>query len=127
RTAIVGAPKGEKVQNHVRPPRRRPPFAGGRMNDSTSRVRRGVLKAGAAVATLGALGFPAISRGQAEAIRIGHLTPLTGFLGPLGEYAVMGVKLAVEEINTSGGVMGRKFELIAEDSVNPQTASTKAA
>ena len=97
------------------------------MNDSTSRVRRGVLKAGAAVATLGALGFPAISRGQAEAIRIGHLTPLTGFLGPLGEYAVMGVKLAVEEINTSGGVMGRKLELIAEDSVNPQTASTKAA
>ena len=97
------------------------------MNDSTSRVRRGVLKAGAAVATLGALGFPAISRGQAEAIRIGHLTPLTGFLGPLGEYAVMGVKLAVEEVNASGGVMGRKIELIAEDSVNPQTASTKAA
>src|SRR5260221_10412094 len=97
------------------------------MTDSTSRVRRGVLKAGAAVATLGALGFPAISRGQAGAIRIGHLTPLTGFLGPLGEYAVMGVKLAVEEINASGGVMGRKIELIAEDSVNPQTASTKAA
>ena len=97
------------------------------MNDSTSRVRRGVLKAGAAVATLGALGFPAISRGQAETVRIGHLTPLTGFLGPLGEYAVMGVNLAVEEINASGGVMGRKIELIAEDSVNPQTASTKAA
>ena len=97
------------------------------MNDSTSRGRRGVLKAGAAVATLGALGFPAISRGQAETIRIGHLTPLTGFLGPLGEYAVMGVNLAVDEINASGGVMGRKIELIAEDSVNPQTASTKAA
>jgi len=96
------------------------------MNDSTSRVRRGILKAGGAVATLGALGFPAISRGQAEAIRIGHLTPLTGFLGPLGAYAVMGVNLAVDEINAGGGVMGRKIELIAEDSVNPQTASTKA-
>ena len=96
------------------------------MTDSTSRVRRGVLKAGAAVATLGALGFPAISRGQAEGIRIGHLTPRTGFLGPLGEYAVMGVNLAVDEINASGGVMGRKIDLIAEDSVNPQTASTKA-
>ena len=96
------------------------------MNDSTSRARRGVLKAGAAVATLGTLGFPAISRGQAEAIRIGHLTPRTGFLGPLGEYAVMGVNLAVDEINASGGVMGRKIDLIAEDSVNPQTASTKA-
>ena len=97
------------------------------MTDSTSRVRRNVPKAGAAAATLGALGFPAISRGQAETVRIGHLTPLTGFLGPLGEYAVMGVNLAVDEINASGGVMGRKIELIAEDSVNPQTASTKAA
>ncbi len=96
------------------------------MNESTSRGRRGLLRAGAAATALGALGFPAISRGQAEAIRIGHLTPLTGFLGPLGEYAVMGVNLAVEEINAGGGVMGRKIELIAEDSVNPQTASTKA-
>ncbi len=96
------------------------------MNESTSRVRRGVLRAGAAAAALGALGFPAISRGQAEAIRIGHLTPRTGFLGPLGEYAVMGVNLAVDEINAAGGIMGRKIELIAEDSVNPQTASTKA-
>ena len=38
----------------------------------------------------------------------------------------MGVTLAVEEINAAGGIMGRKIELIAEDSVNPQTASTKA-
>ena len=81
------------------------------MTESVSRVRRGLMQGGAAAATLGALGFPAISRGQADAIRIGHLTPLTGFLGPLGEYAVMGVKLAVEEINAAGGVMGRKIEL----------------
>jgi len=96
------------------------------MSETTNRGRRGLIKAGAATAALGALGFPAISRGQADAIRIGHLTPRTGFLGPLGEYAVMGVNLAVEEINGSGGVMGRKIDLIAEDSVNPQTASTKA-
>jgi branched-chain amino acid transport system substrate-binding protein len=96
------------------------------MNDSTSRGRRGFIQAAAATTALGALGFPAISRGQAEAIRIGHLTPRTGFLGPLGEYAVMGVNLAVDEINAGGGVMGRKIELIAEDSVNPQTAATKA-
>jgi branched-chain amino acid transport system substrate-binding protein len=96
------------------------------MNDSTRRGRRGFIQAAAATSALGALGFPAISRGQAEAIRIGHLTPRTGFLGPLGEYAVMGVNLAAEEINAAGGVTGRKIELIAEDSVNPQTASTKA-
>src|SRR5450755_3319433 len=91
-----------------------------------NRIRRGLLQGGAAATTLGALGFPSISRGQTDAIRLGHLTPRTGFLGPLGEYAVMGVNLAVDEINAAGGVMGRKIELIAEDSVNPQTASTKA-
>ncbi len=70
--------------------------------------------------------MPAISRAQAEVIRFGHLTPRTGFLGPLGEFAVMAADLAVEEINAAGGVMGRKLEILKEDSVNPQTASTKA-
>src|SRR3954449_1095063 len=93
----------------------------------TSKLSRRILMKGAAgSAMLAGLGMPAIVKAQADAIRIGHLTPLTGFLGPLGEYAVMGVKLAVEEINAAGGIMGRKIELIAEDSVNPQTASTKA-
>ncbi len=96
------------------------------MKHPVSRVRRGIIQGGAAATALGVLGFPAISRGQADAVRFGHLTPRTGFLGPLGEYAVMGVNLAVEEINAAGGVTGRKVELIAEDSVNPQTASTKA-
>jgi branched-chain amino acid transport system substrate-binding protein len=91
-----------------------------------SRRRRALLQASAAATALGSLGFPAIVKSQSDAIRFGHLTPRTGFLGPLGEYAVMGVTLAVEEINAAGGVMGRKIELIAEDSVNPQTASTKA-
>jgi len=73
-----------------------------------------------------AIGAPAISYGQAEAIRLGHLTPRTGFLGPLGEFAVMAVDLAVDEINAAGGIMGRKLDVLKEDSVNPQTASTKA-
>ena len=37
-----------------------------------------------------ALGMPAISRAQSDAIKIGHLTPRTGFLGPLGDFAVHG-------------------------------------
>ena len=51
---------------------------------------------------------------------------MTGFLGALGEYSVMGIKMATEEINAAGGVMGRKLEVMSEDSVNPQIASTKA-
>ena len=91
--------------------------------------RRKVLKSGAALAALSgaaALGFPAIARAQSGAIKIGHLTPLTGFLGALGEYSVMGIRMAEEEINKSGGVMGRQIEILSEDSVNPSTASTKA-
>ncbi len=91
--------------------------------------RRKVLKAGAAAGAAvfaSTLGFPSIVRAQAGAIKIGHLTPLTGFLGALGEYAVMGIKMATEEINAAGGVMGRKLDVISEDSVNPATASTKA-
>jgi branched-chain amino acid transport system substrate-binding protein len=71
-------------------------------------------------------GFPAILRAQSDAIRIGHITPRTGFLGQVGEYGYKGAVLAVEEANAAGGVLGRKIEMIAEDSVNPATAVTKA-
>ncbi len=89
--------------------------------------RRDALKKSAAVSAAAVLGFPAILRAQSDAIRIGHLTPRTGFLGQVGEYGVQGVTLAVEEANAAGGVLGRRVELIAEDSVNPATAVTKAS
>src|SRR6476659_4620759 len=88
--------------------------------------RRSVLKAGAAFAGASALGFPAIVSAQADKIKIGHLTPLTGFLGALGAYAQLGIRMADEEINAAGGVMGRQLDITSEDSVNPATASTKA-
>ena len=88
--------------------------------------RRSVLKAGATVAGALALGFPAIVRAQSDKIKIGHLTPLTGFLGALGAYAQLGIKMAAEEINHAGGIMGRQIDLMSEDSVNPATAATKA-
>ncbi len=88
--------------------------------------RQTLLGLGAGAAT-SLIASPSIILAQTpDAIRIGHLTPRTGFLGPLGEYAVMAVDLAVEEINAAGGINGRKLEVLKEDSVNPQTASTKA-
>ncbi len=83
--------------------------------------RRAALAGGAALLTA-----PALSQSQSDVVRIGHLTPRTGFLGPLGEYAVQAVQLAAEEINAGGGIAGRRLELLVEDSVNPQTASAKA-
>ena len=92
----------------------------------TMRERRSLLKTGAAMAGTAALGWPALSLAQANTIKIGHLTPMTGFLGALGEYAQQGIKMAAEEINAAGGLLGRPIELISEDSVNPQVASQKA-
>src|SRR5690606_1087733 len=71
-------------------------------------------------------GFPAIVRAQSDPVRVGHLTPLTGFLGQIGEYAVMGAQMAVDEANEAGGVLGRPVELITEERVNPCVVTERA-
>jgi branched-chain amino acid transport system substrate-binding protein len=95
-------------------------------NEDASANRRQVLSTGVVLAGSAALGLSSFANAQSEKIKIGHLTPLTGFLGALGEYAQAGIKMAAEEINASGGVMGRQIEVLSEDSVNPQVAATKA-
>ena len=97
------------------------------MADHPQFTRRRLLQSAGGLALASTVAAPSVLLAQSsDVIRVGHLTPRTGFLGPLGEYAVMAIDLAVEEINAKGGVMGRKVELLKEDSVNPQTASTKA-
>jgi branched-chain amino acid transport system substrate-binding protein len=88
--------------------------------------RRAIVKTAVAGAGMAVAGFPAILRAQSDTIRVGHLTPRTGFLGQLGDYGFRASSMAVEEANAAGGVLGRKVELIAEDSVNPGVAVTKA-
>src|SRR6267154_1497184 len=41
-------------------------------------------------------------------------------------FAQLGIRIAEEEINQAGGVMGRQLDITSEDSVNPATAATKA-
>lgn len=88
--------------------------------------RRQVVTGIGAATLVAGIGMPYVAKAQSDVVRFGHLTPLTGFLGPLGEYAQMGVQLAVEELNATGGINGQQIELLMEDSVNPATASTKA-
>ena len=94
--------------------------------NQNSKTRRQLLQAGSVAGALATLGMPALVKAQSDKIKIGHLTPLTGFLGPLGEYGTMGIKLAVDDVNKAGGVNGRQIELLTEDSVNPATAASKA-
>jgi branched-chain amino acid transport system substrate-binding protein len=59
----------------------------------------------------------------AEPIRIRVVNEITGPQAEAGQFTVNGIKLALEEINKSGGVLGRPLELRIEDnaSTNPGT------
>ncbi|MGA7808598.1 ABC transporter substrate-binding protein [Bradyrhizobium sp.] len=85
-------------------------------------------------AILAALAWSALSLSTlhaAEPIKIGMVVPLTGPIADAGRYGMQGAKLAVQEINAAGGVLGRPLELIIEDdqTQNPTTvlAFTKLA
>ena len=52
---------------------------------------------------------------RAEPIRIGVSGPLTGTSAPMGVSMRDGVRLAAEAINRSGGVLGRRIELVERD------------
>jgi branched-chain amino acid transport system substrate-binding protein len=69
-----------------------------------------------------AIAMPAAGN-AAEPIKIGMVVPLTGPIADAGRYGTQGAKLAVEEVNQAGGVLGRPLELVIEDdqSLNPAT------
>lgn len=60
---------------------------------------------------------------QAEPVKIGFVSGLTGRTADLGEASRNGALLAVEEINRQGGINGRTIELIVkDDAFDPSTA-----
>jgi ABC-type branched-subunit amino acid transport system substrate-binding protein len=64
-----------------------------------------------------ALLIPAVAcgPGPAETIKIGVVLDLTGDLGPMGVRILNGARLAADEINAAGGVLGKQVELVEED------------
>jgi branched-chain amino acid transport system substrate-binding protein len=61
--------------------------------------------------------LPALSGalGAQETIKVGEYASLTGKEASFGQSSHKGITMAVEEINASGGVLGRQLELITED------------
>ena len=53
--------------------------------------------------------------GQAKPYKIGTLQPLSGLAAAGGKTSLVGVQMAVDRINKSGGVNGRPIELIVAD------------
>jgi branched-chain amino acid transport system substrate-binding protein len=59
----------------------------------------------------------------ADSIKIGMVVPMSGPGAESGRFQAQGAKLAAEEINAAGGVLGRPLELVIEDdqTTNPGT------
>src|ERR1700704_4551872 len=64
-----------------------------------------------AIALLLGFGAPAM----AQDIKVGTIFPLSGGAGPDGQSVTNAVKLAIQEINDRGGLLGRKIALVSKD------------
>ena len=66
--------------------------------------------------------------GQANAVRIGVIGPLTGPSADFGLPMLNGILLALDEINAVGGYLGRPLELvIKDDKANPDEGAKQSA
>ncbi len=76
---------------------------------------------------VGAAALALSTLSSAQATRIGAVYPLTGGVSYDGITKLNGAKLAVDEINAKGGVLGRPIELLSEDGAcNPAQSVASA-
>jgi branched-chain amino acid transport system substrate-binding protein len=79
--------------------------------------------AAAAVVVFGLAGGAAAQ----STIKIGVVQPLTGAFAASGNDVVNGAKIATTEINAKGGVLGKKLELVIEDSKSSPSEAAAVA
>ena len=83
--------------------------------------RRTVLK-GAAAAGVAQVAAPfVVSAWAADEVKIGLDDTFTGTYAQLGKNEQIGAQLAVDQMNKKGGILGRKVELVSEDSTSADT------
>lgn len=57
-------------------------------------------------------------------LRVGAVLPLTGSAGVWGQNAKMGIDLALNQINATGGVNGHPIKVLYEDSQSEAKSAT---
>ena len=63
----------------------------------------------------------------ADSIKVGFNVPLTGFAAADGNSALVGAQLAVEQVNSGGGVNGKMLELVIyDDQASPKESAPLA-
>jgi branched-chain amino acid transport system substrate-binding protein len=80
----------------------------------------------AALAVLGATLLAATASAQ-DTIKIGVTQPLTGAFAASGNYVTQGARIAEEQINKAGGVLGKQIQLIVEDNKSNPTEAVATA
>jgi branched-chain amino acid transport system substrate-binding protein len=98
------------------------------MPQSQGRITRRRLFRTAAATSAAGLGAAILPRpwrsafGENKPYKIGTVQPLTGVAAYGGKSSLVGVQMAVDQINKSGGIMGRPVELIVgDDESKPDT------
>src|SRR5271157_5701038 len=64
--------------------------------------------------------FPASALTKNAPLKIGILTPKSGAAATIGECGLRGAQWAADRVNKSGGIAGRKVELVIEEEVSPK-------
>ncbi len=90
---------------------------------STNLNRRTVIKTAAAAGVLQIASPFVIPTWAADEVKIGLDNPLTGTYAAVGKNELYGCQLAIEQINAKGGILGRKAELLVEDSTSGDAAT----
>ena len=85
----------------------------------SNRVNRRTVIKTAALAGVAQIASPfVITARAADEVKIGLDNPLTGTYAAVGKNELTGCQLALEQINAKGGILGRKAELLVEDSTS---------
>lgn len=79
------------------------------------------------LATIALLSAGVAGQAAAQTIKIGVNEPLTGPFAASGTYVVNGAKIAADEINSKGGLLGKKVELVIEDNKSNPTEAAAVA
>jgi len=87
-------------------------------------MRNRLASAVLAIAAAAVLAGPALAQ---DTIKIGVTEPLTGAFAASGNYVTQGARLAEEEINKAGGVLGKKIQLVVEDNKSNPTEAVATA
>jgi branched-chain amino acid transport system substrate-binding protein len=88
---------------------------------SSSLDRRSVIRGAAAIGLAQVAAPFVISARAADEIKFGLDDPLTGTYAELGKNEQIGCRLAIDQINAKGGILGRQASLLVEDSTSADT------